>query len=134
MSQVRGGHRGQADLQDVVDGSIELGGPASAWGGREAQHLGQGPCPLEFVLQIPAQDDVVDGVFVCVMALIHHEEREGWGHMGKNLCLQSPSSHKLCFMQFPEFIQEFLPPFTICSQTPENGQSGDLPPFYRLVN
>lgn len=48
--RVGGGHRGQADLQDVVNGSIELGGPASAWGGSETQHLRQGPCPLEFML------------------------------------------------------------------------------------
>lgn len=41
---------GQADLQDVFNGSIELGGPASAWGGCETQHLGQGPCSPEFML------------------------------------------------------------------------------------
>lgn len=75
----REGHRSQADLQDVVNGPVECGGPTSAWGGCETQHLGQGPCPLEFVLQIPAQDDVVDGIFVCVVTLIHDEQGEGWG-------------------------------------------------------
>lgn len=44
------GRRGQADLEDVVNGPVERGGPTSAWGGCETQHLGEGPCPLQLML------------------------------------------------------------------------------------
>lgn len=71
------GHRGQADLQDMVNGPLERGGAPSAWGSGETQHLWQRPGPLEFKLQVSAQDDVVDGVFVRVVTLIHHQQREG---------------------------------------------------------
>lgn len=100
------GHRGQADLQDVVNGPLERGGTASAWGGGETQHLWQRPGPLEFQLQVSAQDDVVDGVFVRVVTLIHHQQGEGWGRTreGYDLSLHSPSSHKLCFAQSLQLI------------------------------
>lgn len=67
----------------MLNGPIKCGGPSSAWGGCETQHLGQGTCPLEFMLQVPVQDDVVDSVFVRVVTLIHHKQGEGWGQTGE---------------------------------------------------
>lgn len=70
---------------------MELGGPTSARGGCESQHLWQRLHLLQLKLQVATQDDVIDGVLVSVVTLVHHKQCEGWGHMGRAVNDASPA-------------------------------------------